>query len=83
MIGVAESWKKNLHLFSVGAGGRYVPLDQWRTQKFLSGGQRERGLGPVALLSGIPLYLQMSETRILIRLLRIYFSRNWEFGSAL
>jgi hypothetical protein len=27
--------------------------------------------------------LQMSETRILIRLLRMYFPRNWEFGSAL
>jgi hypothetical protein len=25
----------------------------------------------------------MSETRILIRLLRMYFPRNWEFGSAL
>jgi hypothetical protein len=25
----------------------------------------------------------MSETRILSRLLRMYFSRNWEFGSAL
>jgi hypothetical protein len=24
----------------------------------------------------------MSETRILIRLLRMYFLRNWEFGSA-
>jgi hypothetical protein len=27
--------------------------------------------------------LQMSETRTLIRLLRMYFPRNWEFGSAL
>jgi hypothetical protein len=27
--------------------------------------------------------LQMSETHILIRLLRMYFPRNWEFGSAL
>jgi hypothetical protein len=25
----------------------------------------------------------MNETRILIRLLRMYFPRNWEFGSAL
>jgi hypothetical protein len=25
----------------------------------------------------------MSETRILIRLLQMYFPRNWEFGSAL
>jgi hypothetical protein len=27
--------------------------------------------------------LKMSETRILVRLLRRYFPRNWEFGSAL
>jgi hypothetical protein len=26
---------------------------------------------------------KMSETRILVRLLRMYFPRNWEFGSAL
>jgi hypothetical protein len=46
-------------------------------------GQRERGLGTVAPWSGVPLYLEMSETRIIIRLLRIYFPRNWEFDSAL
>jgi hypothetical protein len=40
-------------------------------------------LGAVAPQSGVPLNFQMSETRILIRLLRIYFPRNWEFGSAL
>jgi hypothetical protein len=33
--------------------------------------------------SGVPLNLQMSENRILIRLLQMYFPRNWEFGSAL
>jgi hypothetical protein len=27
--------------------------------------------------------LQMNETRILIRLLRMYIPRNWEFGSGL
>jgi hypothetical protein len=27
--------------------------------------------------------IKMGETRILIRLLRMYFARNWEFGSAL
>jgi hypothetical protein len=44
---------------------------------------RENGvLGTVAPLSGVPLNLQMSETRILIRLLRMYLPRNWEFGSA-
>jgi hypothetical protein len=45
---------------------------------------RENGdLGAIAPKSGVPLNLQMSETRILIRLLRLYFPRNWEFGSAL
>jgi hypothetical protein len=33
--------------------------------------------------NGVPLNLQMSETGILIRLLRMYFPRNWEFGLAL
>jgi hypothetical protein len=32
---------------------------------------------------GVLLNLQMSETRVLIRLLRMYFPRNWEFGSVL
>jgi hypothetical protein len=45
---------------------------------------RENGnLGAVVPWSEVPLNLQMSETRILIRLLRMYFPRNWEFGSAL
>jgi hypothetical protein len=59
---------------------------------FLGGGQqiqlrtegRENGvLDEVAPYSGVPLNLQMTKTRILIRLLRIYFPRNWEFGAAL
>jgi hypothetical protein len=45
-------------------------------------GQRERGYG-----GGSPLVrgsTQLAnETRVLIRLLRMYFPRNWEFGSAL
>jgi hypothetical protein len=44
---------------------------------------RENGdLGLVTPQSGVPLNLQMSETRILIRMLRIYFPRISEFGSA-
>jgi hypothetical protein len=31
----------------------------------------------------LPLNLQMNETHILIRLLRMYIPWNWEFGSAL
>jgi hypothetical protein len=66
---------------------------QWHTQEFCLGGgstnsvehrgQRERGLGAVAPLSGVPFKMQMSETRIPVRLLWMYFPRNWEFGSAL
>jgi hypothetical protein len=45
---------------------------------------RENGdLGAVAPYSGVLLSLQVCETRILIRLLRMYFPRNREFGSAL
>jgi hypothetical protein len=44
---------------------------------------REKGIWlAIAPQSGVPLILQMHETRILIRLLRMYFPRNWEFGSA-
>jgi hypothetical protein len=66
---------------------------QWLTQEFFRGGgssnsvedrgQIERGSGGGSPLSGVPLYLQMGETRITIRLLRMCFPRNWEFGSAL
>jgi hypothetical protein len=45
---------------------------------------RENGyLGAVAPQSRVPLNLQMSETHILIRLLRMYFPRNREFGPTL
>jgi hypothetical protein len=45
---------------------------------------RENGeLGAVAPQSGVPLNLQINETHILIRLLRMCIPRNWEFGSAL
>jgi hypothetical protein len=45
---------------------------------------RENGdLGAVAPYSGVPLNLQMNESHILIRLLRMYIPRNWELGSAL
>jgi hypothetical protein len=45
---------------------------------------RENGdVGAAAPKSGVPLNLQMSVNRILIRLLGMYFPRNWEFGSAL
>jgi hypothetical protein len=46
-------------------------------------GRKNGNLWAVAPQSGVPLSLEMSETRILIRLLRMYFPRNWEFGSAL
>jgi hypothetical protein len=50
------------------------------TRNFFSGGKAQ---GAVAPQSGVPLNLQMNETHILVRLLRMYIPRNWEFGSAL
>jgi hypothetical protein len=46
-------------------------------------GRENRDLGAVAPYSGVTLNLQMDETHILIRLLRMYIPRNWEFGSTL
>jgi hypothetical protein len=63
-------------------------IRQWRTQEFFRGVQqiylrtegRENGdMGAVAPYSGVSLNLQMGENRI-IRLLRMYFPRNWEFS---
>jgi hypothetical protein len=55
---------------------REVQQIQLRTE-----GRENGDLGAVAPYSGVPLNLQMSETRILIRLLRMYFPRNYKFGS--
>jgi hypothetical protein len=57
------------------SGGGGVQQIQLRTE-----GGENGDLGAVVPWSGFPLNLQMSETRILIRLLRMYFPRNWEFG---
>jgi hypothetical protein len=57
---------------------RGVQKIQFRTE-----GRENGDLGAVAPSSGFPLNLQMSETRMLIRLLRMYFPRNWKFDSAL
>jgi hypothetical protein len=46
-------------------------------------GREDGDLGAVAPQSGVPLSFQTSETHILVRLLWLYFPRNWEFGSAL
>jgi hypothetical protein len=46
-------------------------------------GRQNGDLGAVAPYSGVSLNLEMNETHILIRLLRMYIPRNWEFGSAL
>jgi hypothetical protein len=71
----------------------FFPGGRRLRQEFLSGGFQKiqlktegrlnGDLGAVAPLSGVQLNLQMNETRILIRLLRMYFPQNWEFGSAL
>jgi hypothetical protein len=61
--------------FRVGGGVQQVQLE--------TEGRENGDLGAVAPYSGVLLSLQTSETRILIRLLRMYFPRNREFGSAL
>jgi hypothetical protein len=58
-----------------GGGGQQIQL---RTVD-----RENEDLGAVTPWSGVPLNLQMSETRILIRLLRMYFPQKLEFGSAL
>jgi hypothetical protein len=62
--------------FVLGRGGGSTNSDEDR-------GQRELWSGDSSPLVRVSLNLQMSETRILIRLFRMYFPRNWEFGSAL
>jgi hypothetical protein len=61
-------------ILSLGWGVQQIQL---RTK-----GRDNRDLGAVALWLRVPINLQMSKTRILIRLLRIYFPRISEFGSA-
>jgi hypothetical protein len=61
--------------FLRGVGGQQIQL---RTE-----GRENGNLGAVAPWSVVPLNLQMSETRILIRLLWMYFPWNWKFGLAL
>jgi hypothetical protein len=45
-------------------------------------GSENGDLGGGSPLIRVPLNLQMSKTRILIRLLQTYIPHNWEFGSA-
>jgi hypothetical protein len=58
--------------------GRGVQQIQLRTE-----GRENGDLGAVAPYSGVPLNSQMSKNHVLIRLLRMYFLRNREFGWAL
>jgi hypothetical protein len=66
----------------VGGGGWFTPgiFFGGSTNSVEDREQRERGPGAVAPWSGVSLNLQMSETHIMIRLLWMYFPRNWEFG---
>jgi hypothetical protein len=62
----------------------YPGIFLWGVYKLSLGQGRYNGvLGLVVPWSGVLLNLRMGETRILIRLLGIYFSQNWEFGWAL
>jgi hypothetical protein len=60
-----------------GAGGGFQQI-QLRIE-----GRENWNMGALAPSSGVPLNLQMNEIYILMRLLRMYIPRNWEFGSAL
>jgi hypothetical protein len=64
-----------LGILFTGVGVQQIQL---RTQ-----GRENRDLGMIAASSGVTLNLQMTETLIFIRLLWMYFPRNWEFSSAL
>jgi hypothetical protein len=64
-----------------------VTLPQWRIKEFFSG---KRGGGSTNSVEvrgqrecGVPHSLRMSEPNIFIRLLRMYFPRNREFGLAM
>jgi hypothetical protein len=76
---IPRNWEFGLALAKLrNFGGGGVQQIQLRIE-----GTENGDLGAVAPYSGVPLNLQMSEPRILIRLLRMYIPRNWEFGSAL
>jgi hypothetical protein len=62
-------------IFFSGGGVQQIQL---RTE-----GRENGDLGAVVPYSGVQLNLKISETRILIRVLRMYFPRNREFGSTL
>jgi hypothetical protein len=72
-------------IFSGGGGLHQEFFRRGRAQqiKLRTEGRESGDLGAVAPQSGVPLNLKMNETRIVIRLLRMYIPRNWEFGSAL
>jgi hypothetical protein len=65
-------------------GGVYTRNFFWAVKQiqFRIEGRENGDLGVVAPYSRVPLNLQMNETHILIRLLRMYIPRSWEFGSA-
>jgi hypothetical protein len=69
-------WGLRQKFFGNGGGGGVQKIQ--RTE-----GRENGDVGAVAPKSGVPLNLQINETHILIRLLRMYIPRNWEFGSAL
>jgi hypothetical protein len=64
--------------------GGFTPgiISEWgcSTNSVENRGQIDRESGDGSPQSGVPLNLQMNETCILIRLLRMYIAHNWEFG---
>jgi hypothetical protein len=68
---------------SVAYPGILIGWGGGKFNKFSSHRAENGDQGAVIPKSGVPLTLQMSETHILIRMLWMYFPRNWEFGPAL
>jgi hypothetical protein len=72
-----------VHLHSVAYQGIFLSGRRGSTNPAADNGRENGDLGAVVRYSEVPLNLQMSDTGIIIRLSRMYFPRNWEFGSAL
>jgi hypothetical protein len=92
---VGTNWVgKTNHMHNVFSLIYFNYMSHWCTQEFFlqrwvqqiqsrTDGSENGDLGAVVPYSGVPQNFQMSETCILIRLLRMYFPRNRELGLAL
>jgi hypothetical protein len=71
---------------NTGVHGNFVRSGGWggvQQIRLRTDCRENRDLGAVAPRSVFPLNMQMSKTIFINSLLRMYFPRNWKFGSAL